>query len=140
MTAGRAILMLALATTTRAHAGDVDIVVNGVRNDHGRVLAEICPEAQFLQPQCPWRASAPAAAGQVTIRIRDVPSGIYAAQAYHDENGNHVLDRNWLGIPTEGLGFSNDARFHFGPPRFGEAAFRLGPGGGRIAFALRYFD
>ena len=133
-------LGVALVLLSHAEAADLDITVNGVRNANGRVLAEACPKEQFLDTRCPWRASAPAAPGQVTVRIPGVPPGVYAAQAFHDENNNKQIDRNWLGIPTEGLGFSNDARFRFGPPRFEDAAFRLGPEGGRIALTLRYFD
>ncbi len=137
---GARVLALATMMATQAHAGDLEITVSGVRNDHGRVLAEACPKEQFLAVKCPWRAGVPAAPGQVTVRIPDVPPGIYAAQAYHDENDNKQIDRNWLGIPKEGLGFSRDAPFHFGPPSFDDAAFQLGPEGGRIALTLRYFD
>ena len=40
--------------------------------------------------------------------------GVYAAQAFHDENMNDKVDRNVLGLPTVGIGFSNDAPFRFG--------------------------
>jgi len=43
---------------------------------------------------------------------------------YHDENGNGRLDKNFIGIPREPLGFSNQYRPH-GPPTFSRAAFRL---------------
>jgi uncharacterized protein (DUF2141 family) len=41
----------------------------------------------------------------------------------HDENMNGKLDTNALGIPTEGCGFSNDARAWFGAPSFSAASF-----------------
>ncbi len=132
--------LVALSGITAADAADLDVVVSGVRDANGRVLAEVCPQEQFLDPKCPWRASAAAAPGAVTVHIPNVPPGIYAAQAYHDENGNKQIDRNWIGVPTEGIGFSRDAPFRFGPPSFDDAAFQLGPEGGRIALTLRYFD
>jgi hypothetical protein len=30
--------------------------------------------------------------------------------AFHDENGNGRLDKNFLGVPTEPYGFSNDVQ------------------------------
>jgi uncharacterized protein (DUF2141 family) len=33
------------------------------------------------------------------------------------------LDANILGIPKEGVGASNDAKGHFGPPKFKDAKF-----------------
>jgi len=137
---GIKVLALATIMATQAHAADLEVNVGGVRNDHGHVLAQVCPKAQFLSPRCPWRAGVPAKPGQVTVRIPNVPPGTYAVQAYHDENDNKHIDRNWLGIPKEGLGFSRDAPFRFGPPRFDDAAFQLRPEGGRITLTLRYFD
>jgi uncharacterized protein (DUF2141 family) len=36
---------------------------------------------------------------------------------------NSKLDTNWLGIPTEGYGFSNDAKAMLGAPSFSAASF-----------------
>ena len=41
----------------------------------------------------------------------------------HDENMNGKLDTNWLGIPTEGYGFSNNASVLLGTPSFSAASF-----------------
>jgi uncharacterized protein (DUF2141 family) len=115
------------------------ITVTGVRNGEGHVRAEVCPREAFLTPNCPWRGEAPAQPGSVTITIEGVPPGTYAVQAYDDENDNHQVDRNFLGIPLEGVGFSNDAPLRLGPPSFDDAAFQLGPEGASITLSLRYF-
>jgi uncharacterized protein (DUF2141 family) len=47
----------------------------------------------------------------------------YALAVIHDEDSNGKLNTNWLGIPTEGYGFSNDARALLGPPTFSAASF-----------------
>ena len=49
----------------------------------------------------------------------------YAIAVYHEVNGNGKLDKNFLGIPTEGYGFSNNARGTFGPPNFNDTAVSL---------------
>ncbi len=51
-----------------------------------------------------------------------LPAGSYAVAVYHDKNNNKVLDKNYLGIPTESYGFSNNARRTFSAPSFSEAA------------------
>jgi len=51
-----------------------------------------------------------------------IPSGSYAVAVYHDKNNNNVLDKNYLGIPTEAYGFSNNARRTFSAPSFSEAS------------------
>ena len=56
-----------------------------------------------------------------TILSFEVPPGVYAVAVYHDANSNGKLDANFLGIPKEGYGVSNDVRPRFRPPRFSEA-------------------
>jgi uncharacterized protein (DUF2141 family) len=41
----------------------------------------------------------------------------------HDENMNGKLHTNWLGIPAEGYGFSNDAQGVVGAPSCSAAGF-----------------
>ncbi len=70
--------------------------------------------------------------------FEDIPPGTYAIGVIHDENMNGKLDTNRLGIPTEGYGFSNNARNLFGPPSFSAASF---PYDGRtldLTISLRY--
>jgi len=42
--------------------------------------------------------------------FEDIPPGTYALVVIHDENMNGKLDTNWVGIPKEGYGFSNDVK------------------------------
>lgn len=52
--------------------------------------------------------------------IFNLPKGIYAVAVFHDENNNGKLDKNMIGFPKEGYGFSSknnklgfsNARFH----------------------------
>ena len=44
---------------------------------------------------------------------------------HHDEDNDGKVDTNWLGIPNERLGASNDARGTFGPPSFNQAKIIL---------------
>jgi uncharacterized protein (DUF2141 family) len=61
------------------------------------------------------------AAGNLQVLLADLPPGSYAFSCYHDINGNGKLDTNWLGIPTEPYGFSNNARPKFRAPNWDEA-------------------
>lgn len=131
--------MAALAAVP-AKASTLDVVVQGVRNDRGIVLVAVCPEAQFLRDSCAYRGRAPARKGELVVRVEGVPPGLYAAQAYHSEDGSGRLRRTFLGFPRDGIGFSRDAAFHYGPPSFTSAAFRVAPEGGRVVLRLRYYD
>ena len=121
-----------------AQAATLDVVVDNVRDAQGTVRVAVCSQSRFLGDSCEHVGHAPARRGSVTVRIEGVPPGTWAAQAFHDDNGTGKIERSFLGLPKKGLGFSNDARFRFGPPRWDDAAFRLGPEGGTIHVPLRY--
>ncbi len=128
-----------VAGSQAAMGGQIVATVTGVRDDRGTLRLAICTREEFLKPVCRYSGKAAAQAGSVVVTIDGVPPGTYAAQAFQDANDNGVIDRNWFGVPVEGLGFSNDAAFRFGPPRFADAAFSLPAAGGAISFRLRYY-
>jgi len=70
--------------------------------------------------------------------FEDIPPGTYALAVIHDENTNGKLDLNILGVPTEGYGFSNDAKALFGPPSFAAASFRFTGGTLDMTISLQY--
>lgn len=133
-------LMLLLTIPAQAEPGAVAITVTGVRSTAGHVLVALCDRATFLRETCRYSARARAATGAVTIRLGGVPPGTYAVQAYQDENDNGKIDRSLLGLPMEGIGFSNGARMRFGPPSFDDAAVTIGPDGGSVELGLTYYE
>jgi len=76
--------------------------------------------------------------GTVEVVFEDVPFETYAISMRHDENTNDKLDTNWIGIPKEGVGFSNNASARFGPPDFAEASFQLNAPQKQLSMNIRY--
>lgn len=66
--------------------------------------------------------------GRARARFDHLPAGDYAIAILHDENGNFEMDTGLFGIPKEGYGASNDARGHFGPPKWKDARFTVAAG------------
>jgi uncharacterized protein (DUF2141 family) len=58
-------------------------------------------------------------------RIKDLPYGEYALMLYHDENGNNKMDKNFVGIPKEGYGFSNNAKPRLSAPGHERVKFEI---------------
>lgn len=52
-----------------------------------------------------------------------VPEGTYAVSVVHDENGNRKFDTNFLGIPKEGYGASQNKLPFAAAPKFEENKF-----------------
>ena len=62
---------------------------------------------------------------QASYTFKDLPYGFYAIKIFHDENDNDELDSNFMHIPQEAYGFSNNARGTFGPASWDDAKFEL---------------
>ncbi|MFW2852626.1 DUF2141 domain-containing protein [Sphingomonas sp. TX0543] len=128
----------AAASAPEGH-GTLTVDIGNVRVARGIVHVDVCPEATFLKEDCPWSGDAAARLGETRVSVRNLPAGRYAVQVFLDENGNRKVDRGLFGIPKEGIGFSNDARIRFGPPKFAEAAFTFDGTSKVIRLNLRYF-
>ena len=66
-----------------------------------------------------------------TFRFPTLPPGTYAIKMFQDVNRNETFDFNWLGIPSERYGFSNNAKpdwMRMSPPGFDAAKITLKPG------------
>ncbi|MBI2231453.1 MAG: DUF2141 domain-containing protein [Deltaproteobacteria bacterium] len=65
--------------------------------------------------------------GQAVVwKINDVPYGDYGVAAFHDEKSNGKMDKNFVGMPLEPYGFSNNLRIILGAPKWekGKVAVR----------------
>ncbi len=117
----------------------IAVAVTNVTAAKGRVHVDICPKAEFLKEDCPWSGEAPATVGTTIVTIPNVPPGVYAAQVFQDRNDNHKVDRALFGVPTEPVGFSNDAPIHMSPPKWTDAAVQHGDTPQQITLKLRSF-
>ena len=133
-------LILSLILPQAALAGDLSLTVSGVQNNQGTVNGAIYDsESSFLNVQASKaKFKVPAAQGDVHYVFHNLPAGHYALSVFHDANGNGKLDKNDLGVPTEGYGFSNDALGSGGPPKFSQAAFDYDGTDKTITVTLNY--
>jgi uncharacterized protein (DUF2141 family) len=76
--------------------------------------------------------------GRVRLELTDLAPGEYAVSVVHDENGNNTLDTNWVGMPKEGIGTSNNAKGRMGPPKYRDAKFTVTAAGAVQAIDIVY--
>jgi uncharacterized protein (DUF2141 family) len=114
------------AAADEPQANTVSLDVTGLRSSSGTVRCALYSSAEGF-PKDPSKAVARGTAAikdkHAVCEFTNVAPGTYAASFIHDENNNGKLDTNWLGIPKEGYGASNNARGSMGPPKFGDARF-----------------
>lgn len=110
----------------RADELSLTLHVKGVRNNQGLINVELYNEAKTFRKTAQALAilKSPAKEGVVTVIFDGVKPGHYAVLAYHDEDGNGVLNKRFGMIPTEGYALSNDPKV-IGPPSFEESDFEF---------------
>lgn len=60
-----------------------------------------------------------------TLIITDLPKGEYAVSMYHDENSDNECNRNFIGIPKEAYGFSNNIKPKMSAPKYKDCKFQF---------------
>jgi len=133
----RAVLALAVLSAGHAWAADLSVQIKGVKSAQGHIVIDICTQKTFLGDQCPQTVRVPAQIGGVEAVFKDLPPGIYAMQAYHDEKDGGKMRTGLFGIPLDGTATSNDASGSFGPPTFEDAKFEV-TGDATIVATMRY--
>ena len=117
-----------LMITKFAYADEVSLSVHikGVKNNHGNVFVELYNEAKTFRKSAQAFAilQVPATEGIVTVKFDGVKKGHYAILAYHDEDGNGLLNKRFGMIPTEGYALSNNPVV-IGPPSFEDSDFEV---------------
>ena len=118
-----AVLAAALVIGARPAVGcELDITIQPAKGGatlYGQVFADA---ATFPKVNGGIVAFTLAPNSTTAVAIKALPAGRYAVAAFEDTKGTGKLDKNFLGVPTEPYGFSNDATGTFGPPSFDQAA------------------
>ena len=99
----------------------LEIEIENLRNDYGVILLELLDSEEN---------SIGGETGQISNRkcvivFENLTPTKYAIRYFHDENSNNNLDLNFMGIPKEGYGMSNNAYGLFGPKDFNDWLFLL---------------
>ncbi len=124
----RVFLFLFLVQSSFVDQANYDLkvqVLGGKANKGNAIISLFDSEDKFLKIPLKMEKVSFGDSGSLEIIFREIPSGIYAISVVHDEDNNGELNTNFFGIPTELIGFSNNASSRFGPPSFEKAAFDL---------------
>jgi uncharacterized protein (DUF2141 family) len=122
--------------------GNLSVEVDGLQSQKGQLCIKLFSSSQGFpdgsgktaKRQCVKITETP-----IVIPFKNLTSGSYAVAVFHDLNGDGKLNRNSLGMPTEGYGFSNNpAPSRSGPPAFGNCVFLLAGPNTKINVQMKY--
>lgn len=104
---------------------EITVIVSNLNNNKGKVFVALYnSESNFLKKQIKGNIS-DIEKNSCTVTFKDIPNGIYAISLFHDVNNNNKMDTNFLGIPKEDYGCSNNAKGFMGPPKWEDAKFQI---------------
>ncbi len=123
-------------------SGKIIVSVSALRNQSGMLRVAIFSQKKGFPANAKavrWAKASPITELPMTLEFAGIPPGTYAVSALHDENNNNKLDTNWIGIPKEGFGVSNNRLRKFGPPKFSDAKFELGATPLTLPIVIHYY-
>ena len=119
----------------------IHVHIHGIRNGHGTIKAVLYgpdPDDFLIKGKKTDKEREPAREGSMTLCVAAPGIGKYAVVVYHDENDNHKFDRNWIGLPSEGFGVSNNPSLLFAAPKFEDSSFEVNGELTQIDVDLKY--
>lgn len=122
-----AALTLYMTLVGASHSANLELKFNQLRDSRGSVAIALFSAGNskdFPEKGSLINAKYGIKSGQAFI-FKDLPKGTYAIAAFHDANDDGVLNTSFLGIPREGIAFSNNPTLYFGAPSFEKCSFRL---------------
>ena len=130
-----------LAQAVPPQGGVIHVDAVGLHNNKGHVFCALYASAEGFpnhSQEAIRRGTSSISDKKASCEFSGIEPGTYAVSVFHDENSNGKLDTNFLGIPREGVGASNDARGHMGPPKFDAAQFRFSGGRLNVKITINY--
>lgn len=121
------ITIFGLLATGLLQAGELRINLGNVTSLNGDLFVALFePDSGFPSNSAGSLRNiiAPIDSGSPFI-IDSLPAGDYAISLFHDRNRDGKLNTNFMGIPKEPFGFSNNPRIMFGPPSFKDSKFSI---------------
>jgi uncharacterized protein (DUF2141 family) len=120
-------IILGRILTTNAQEKTYNLTINitGLSSNKGNVLVALYDKKEAFLKKSFKGGIVKIIDKQTTYIFKDIPKGEYAVSFFHDENNNNKMDTNFIGIPKEDYGFSNNTKGFIRPPKYNDAKFQL---------------
>lgn len=114
------------------------LTVTGLRSAKGQIMVCLWRDSQAF-PSCEKSGTAirrmvPVTSTTLRVTLPLPDAGRQAVTVVHDEDGNGKMKRNFIGMPAEGVGISNNPG---GMPGYDKSLTAIAPGG-TVTIRMKY--
>lgn len=112
--------------TLTGQTKNLDIAVKGIEEVKGQIVVLVFENKEdFPKDQKLARTFLfPVSKKEMTVTLKGLPVKDCAVMLYHDQDKNGKCNQNFIGMPVEKIGFSNNLRPKVRAPKFEDARIR----------------
>lgn len=131
-------VLASLLSASPAVAGDLTVKITSVKAKGGHLLVAVYDKATLFRAKPPFAGEAKvAAAGDVTVTIKDVTAGDYVVSVLHDADDDKKMTMAANGRFAEGTALTNAEQLR-GPPSFEVNKIAIPASGTAVTIAMSY--
>ena len=112
------------------------VTVENAEPNIGQIIVSLFNSENYMQTPTLQQSGPVDERGRSVFVFKGLTKGEYAATAVYDEDMDGELDTGLFRIPTEKIGYSNNARGRMGPASYEDARFLLSPASTAITINL----
>jgi uncharacterized protein (DUF2141 family) len=119
---------------------DLTLHFEGMSSNKGKIYVSLFHASEGFpqdETKAVFKGVLEVTGSQHSLPVKNLTPGDYSVAAFHDENGNQLLDKHFLGYPTEAFGFSQNPKVVFGAPSFKETKFHLSNDSSHITVKIK---
>jgi len=131
--------ILAQNKNDKEKTGSLTVVITGIENNKGNIqIGLFNSEDSYKGKKEKFKGAIIKVKNKKVVWIlKDIPYGDYAIKTFHDENSDDKINTNFIGIPTEKYGFSNNPSAFFGVPSYSKTKFVFDKADKKIEIELK---
>lgn len=133
--------LLAIFFLTNSYGQNTHINISGIRSEKGQIILNVFKNNEDYEQGKVYKKfvfeKKKIQNGIMTISC-DLEQGIYGITLIDDENKNGELNKNLIGIPKEGFGFSNFFMEKLKKPAFNDFKLAVKPQDNKVIIKVKY--
>ena len=133
--------LVSMTSFTQAQTQTTQVTISGIRSGNGQILINVFKDNATYDKEKPVKTFVFDKKGLVDGKLVvpcPLEPGVYGLTLVDDENSNGKIDKNLMGMPKEGFGFSNFFMEKMKKPAFDDFKVDLSSANAPVGIRIKY--